>query len=248
MESSDWVMSRERESYIRSSFFVREARGRKNDRHPLNIPVVLVPGIAIRFSLFILGLNPYTYCSALKCYTFRWWSLGAVYTVFTLAWLTGLIVTSFIGLANLLFASTHQNAKVSDLQVMGVVIVFGCLFNAWLNVLTTLSRAHRYCELYNGWLELASSTSLRPHKGIRVASHIYAVFLLVFVICVLAMGVAGPPDLLLAIVDLLTKVLFLVDEDWLAQGDSTGVKVCMCIYLTVFYSVVFELSSCSYVF
>ncbi|MPC42391.1 hypothetical protein E2C01_036012 [Portunus trituberculatus] len=187
--------------------------------------VVLSPGITIRICLFILGLNPFTYSPASRCYTFQWCSLGAVYTLFTLAWLSALIVTSFIGLLSLLSNSSHHTSGVSDLQIMGVAIVFGCLFNAWLNVLTILLRARQYCDLYNGWLDLISFTGLDPHKGIKLASHIYAAFLLVFVIIVLAMGVAGPPDLLLAIVDLLTKVLFLIDTDRLAQDDTATAKL-----------------------
>ena len=214
------MMYKKGEAVPRSSNFIGETKGQK-----IKPPFVLEAGIAIRISLFILGLHPYTYCPIFKSYTFRWRSFGAIYTLFTLAWLTGLIVTSFIGLAKLFSASNYHNAQVTDLQVMGVTIVFGCLFNAWLNVLATLSRARQYCDLYNGWLELTVSTSVRPHKGIRVASHVYAVLLMIFVISVLAMGLAGPPDLLIAIVDLLTKVLLLTDEDWTSQDDTTGVKV-----------------------
>lgn len=221
-DSFGWVMDRKEQSCFGSRNFSEKTRPERNE-DPF---VVLSPGITIRICLFILGLNPFTYSPALRCYTFQWCSLGAVYTLFTLTWLSTLIVTSFIGLLSLLSASSHHTTGVSDLQIMGVAIVFGCLFNAWLNVLTTLLRARQYCNLYNGWLELISSTGLHPHKGIKLASHIYAAFLLVFVTSVLAMGVAGPPDLLLAIVDLLTKVLLLIDTDQLAQDNTVTAKVC----------------------
>ncbi|XP_045618629.1 uncharacterized protein [Procambarus clarkii] len=185
------------------------------------------PLLLIRVTLRGLGMVPYRYSCASRRYELRWRSWRGAHTLAVLVWLSGLVVSTCVGLATVFLQAQPVRATASgshEVQLMGMAIIVGCLLNAWVEVLNLVMLGQPLCAFLNQWQQLAARTTLDPTRGLRLASCVYAIFLYAFVVAVLVVAVLGPPAMLMDIVDLLAQVLFLVDPRWLAQ-DTLPVQV-----------------------
>ncbi|XP_042223625.1 uncharacterized protein LOC121867673 [Homarus americanus] len=185
-----------------------------------NKDVLYRPLMLIRLTLRLLGIVPYTYSRTLQEYVLAWRSVAALHTLLVFAWLTALLITTSVGLVRMFLRSQFldKSSESHETELLGVVIIVGCLLNAWVEVLNVVLYGHPICKFLNQWKVLVAETSLDPTKGLRVSSIVHALFLYAFVIAVLVVAVIGPPDKLMDIVDLLAQVLFMVSPEWLRQG------------------------------
>ncbi|KAK8723829.1 hypothetical protein OTU49_011564 [Cherax quadricarinatus] len=183
------------------------------------------PLLLIRITLSLLGIVPYSYNSDTHRYVLNWRSWAGLHTIGVFLWLCALLVSTSVGIVRVFVQSQFlQESGNHELELMGVVIIVGCLLNAWVEVINVIILGRSLCNFLNLWQMFSARTSLDPTRRLRFASCVYAIFLYAFVFAVLVVAVLGPSDMLMGIVDLLTQVLFLVSPQWLAQ-ETLAVQV-----------------------
>lgn len=103
------------------------------------------------------------------------------------------------------------------MQLLAVLIIVGCLFNAWVNVFARLVFWRPFCDFFNRWMEIASTTDLNPFKCIDIILFVYIASLIAFLGSVAAISMSTSSDLFLGAVDLLARVLLLANEKLLNE-------------------------------
>ena len=154
----------------------------------------------------------------------RWCSLSAIHALVLVVWLSLLLITSSIGMANLFSFNFHKGSGAEEMQLLAVLIIVGCLFNAWVNTLSRVVLWRSYCDFTNRWMEIATTTDLNPFKSIDIILFIYIASLVVFLGAVSAMSMSITSDMFIGSVNLLARVLLLADEKGLDE-DTWKVQV-----------------------
>lgn len=175
---------------------------------------VIPTPVSMTFRIF--GMHPCTYNPSTQHYFVRWCSPPVMHTVLNLVWFSLLLITSSVGMGRLfLYPQFVKDSESDEMQLLGVLIIVGCLFNAWVNVLSRLILWRPFCDFFNKWRDLASSTDLNPFRHVGLILSVYIAFLICFLGVVGAVCMLGSSHLFLATVDLLARVLLLVTEEWL---------------------------------
>ncbi|KAK7067040.1 hypothetical protein SK128_007179 [Halocaridina rubra] len=186
--------------------------------------VLYGPTKIIRITLMIVGIVLYTFNESKNEFEFRWCSVAAIHTLITYAWLNALMVTTSIGLARLfLYPIPSPTSGSHEMELMAVIIIVGCLFNAWVEVFNLFCNRHTFCKFINNLDSLHKKTGFDLAKGLRKSSFILMIFLGAFILAMLVAGVFGGQSMQ-GIVDALTRVLFLVPQEYLNQ-ETAAVKV-----------------------
>lgn len=175
---------------------------------------VIPTPVSMTFRIF--GMHPCTYNPSTQHYFVQWCSPPVMHTVLNLVWFSLLLITSCVGMGRLfLYPQFVKDSESDEMQLLGVLIIVGCLFNAWVNVLSRLILWRPFCDFFNKWRDLASSTDLNPFRHVGLILSVYIAFLICFLGVVGAVCMLGSSHLFLATVDLLARVLLLVTEEWL---------------------------------
>lgn len=181
---------------------------KKKHARPMPTPV------SITFRVF--GMHPCTYDPSTQQYSMRWCSLSVIHTILNLVWFSLLLITSCLGIARLFsYPDFLKDSGSDEMQLLGVLIIVGCLCNAWVNVLARLILWKSFCDFFNKWKDIATNTDLNPFRNVGIMLSVYLSFLICFLCVVGAVCMLGSSDLFLATVDLLARVLLLAKGDWL---------------------------------
>lgn len=165
--------------------------------------------ISCTFRLF--GMHPCTFDRTTHQYTMRWCSPSAWYSLVLLAWLSLLLVTSLVGMVRL-FLNFPKGSGTDEMQLLAVLIIVGCLLNAWVNVLCRLLQWRSFCDFINRWMHIASTTDLHPFRRSDIMLFVYVASLIVFLGSVAGMSMSTSSSLFLGAVDLLARVLLLMED------------------------------------
>ncbi|XP_071535837.1 uncharacterized protein [Panulirus ornatus] len=105
--------------------------------------------------------------------------------------------------------STYQT------QLMGGVIIFGCLFNAWVEVLNGIRMGRRTCRLINTWLSWVATTGTEVTAGLRHFSVGVPIFVYSFLGALFFIVIFSSPRMVVQTGEALAQVMFLLPEQWL---------------------------------
>lgn len=179
--------------------------------------------ISMTFRVF--GMHPCTYDPSTQHYSVRWCSTPVIHTILNLVWFSLLLITSCFGMARLFsYPDFLKDSGSDEMQLLGVLIIVGCLLNAWVNVLSRLILWRPFCDFFNKWRDLASTTDLNPYRHVGIILSVYIAFLICFLGVIGTVVMLGSSSLFLATVDLLARVLLMVREEWLV-GTRGQVRV-----------------------
>lgn len=178
----------------------------------------------VSFTYRVFGMHPCTIDTTTQRYMMRWCSPSAIHCVLLLLWLSILLITSSVGMARLFSSNFHKGSGANEMELLAVLIIVGCIFNAWVNVFARLVQWRSFCTFFNGWMEIYSTTDLNPFKSIDIVLFSYIAALLVFLGAVVAMAMSTSSDLLLGTVELLAHVLLLAEEKF-KDEDSWKMQV-----------------------
>ncbi|XP_066948371.1 LOW QUALITY PROTEIN: uncharacterized protein Orco [Macrobrachium rosenbergii] len=169
----------------------------------------------MRITLRVMGTIPMKYNKETGNYEFRWLTFSAMHTCVIFAWFNILLVTTGIGLGRLFTECDFLGKSTShEIELLTVIIIVGCLLNAWVEVFYLLYHRNSFCSYLGEWQAIARRTGLNPAKGLRRSTSILAIFLYTFIVLVLIASAFGG-DTLVGVEDALAKVFLLIPEDWL---------------------------------
>lgn len=174
-----------------------------------------------------VGVLPYRYCESRGKYEMAWKSVPCAHTLLTGVYMTALMLTAATGIirkiiADDFFGGGPEARDVQGIKLMGIILVGGNLFNAWLQVFFVLYVSPRYCRLLNSWNALAAASALEPTAGVRAAVYKLVGFLAVFWLVVFLMTVVGEPKIVSHVLDGVAETLLLVPPSWLARAAPTA--------------------------
>lgn len=187
-------------------------------------------------SLQLLGSMPYSFDKARGEYRLSWKSFSGLHMLATSTWLTLLFAITTYGLfARFLYlpgakSSPHVvavNANVNNsppvnvdvdeqstyqTKLMGVVIIYGCLFNAWVEVLNGVRMGRRTCRLVNTWLTWVATTGTEATAGLRHFSVGVPIFVYSFLGALFFIVIFCSPRMVVQTGEALAQVMFLLPE------------------------------------
>ncbi|MPC15449.1 hypothetical protein E2C01_008241 [Portunus trituberculatus] len=160
----------------------------------------------------VFGMHPCTFDRTTHQYTMRWCSPSAWYSLVLLAWLSLLLVMSLVGMVRLFSSDFHSGSRADEMQLMAMLIIVGCLLNAWMNMLCRLLHWRSFCDFINRWMHIASTTDLHPFRRSDIMLFVYVASLIAFLGSITAMSMSTSSDLFLGAVDVLARVLLLTED------------------------------------
>ncbi|XP_068210583.1 uncharacterized protein [Palaemon carinicauda] len=176
----------------------------------------------MRITLKVMGTIPMNYNEESGQYEFRWLTFSAMHTCIIFVWFSILVVTTSIGLGRLLTECDFLGESHShEIELLTVIIIVGCLMNAWVEVFYLLYNRNRFCTYLGQWQDIAQRTGLNPTKGLRRSTTILAIFLYTFIVLVLIASAFGG-DTLGGVENALAKVFLLIPEEWFT-GDMFAI-------------------------
>ncbi|XP_045116719.1 uncharacterized protein LOC123507672 [Portunus trituberculatus] len=203
----------------------------------------------------VFGMHPCTFDRTTHQYTMRWCSPSAWYSLVLLAWLSLLLVMSLVGMVRLFSSDFHSGSRADEMQLMAMLIIVGCLLNAWMNMLCRLLHWRSFCDFINRWMHIASTTDLHPFRRSDIMLFVYVASLIAFLGSITAMSMSTSSDLFLGAVDVLARVLLLTEDkapdntSWKTQVFHVVLAVVVVqIYLVYKLSLFFFVAACHFLY
>lgn len=210
---------------------------------PMKKNVLQSPLLILRRALRVLGVVPYTYDDVAKEYQLSWRRIPGLLTLLTALYMTILFVTAAVGIVRMFFfraevqSSPHDDADFGT-KAMGAVVLFGCLVNAWAELLNAVYAGRRLVRLLNSWNVLVAQTGLDPTEGLRTPARVQVGFLFFFSLAMIVMTATGKPAVVTHVIDGVGEAFFMIPPQWLTSSPEAKVTLFyLCIYLSIHISV-----------
>lgn len=200
---------------------------------PLKKSVLQSPLLVLRRALRVLGIVPYTYVESAGEYQLSWRRTPGLQTLMTASYMTALFVTAAVGVVRMFFFRAHVQPSLHDnedfgTKAMGAVVLYGCLVNAWAELLNAVYAGRRLVRLLNSWNALVARTGLDPTEGLRTPARMQVGFLVLFSIAMVVMTAVGRPVVVTHVIDGVGEAFFMIPPQWLIHSPAAKVT---CLYL-----------------
>ena len=196
---------------------------------------ILVPHYKVfRIILLLLGFVPNIYDKKKRKFIVKWRSFTGIHCILTAIWITTVSVTTCLGLYTISEAHPNsekfppetrnyfeQRKKTAVIEHMGVIIVIGCVINAWIQIFSMIWYSQKICTLMNLWHDFAIKHAIDPTPGVKKATHIHAGVIFLFMVWVVATIFVGRPKIIVYVFDCLAHVILMVPVNWLITSRVT---------------------------
>lgn len=195
---------------------------------PLKKSVLQSPLLALRRALRVLGIVPYSYDEGTREYQLSWRRIPGLQTLVTASYMTTLFVTAAVGVVRMFLfradvqPSPHDNADFGT-KAMGAVVLYGCLFNAWAELMNAVYAGRRLVGLLNSWNALVARTGLDPTEGLRTPVRVQVGFLFLFSLAMVVMTAVGRPVVVIHVIDGVGEAFFMIPPQWLTRSPAAKV-------------------------
>lgn len=103
-------------------------------------------------------------------------------------------------------------------EFMGILVVLGSVYNAWVQTLTVFYRRRPLASFLNKWVHDILTRDIDPLPGLFKIANVSCLLLFGLAFLLLMFCLVGKPDLLVGIVEAFSREILMVSDKWMQKS------------------------------